>query len=131
MFVLIDVLSQDWPDQLPLIKPINETVGAGQDATGQYGWELDVPVVLYCFSFCVVCILILVQVGQAYTAAMQGNANTTGPMPNKMDQLGVSTLVLQQTFSPDLSGTFQQPRFSIVTLCVLSLSLAGGGCCAP
>ena len=74
---------QGWPDKLSLIKAINETVDAGNDATGQYGWELDVPVVMFSFSFCVVCILILVQVDNNFTVDMQGYENTTESMSKR------------------------------------------------
>ncbi len=57
---LINVLSQAWPEELPLI--INGTLETGDDGSVQYGWQLDLPVVMFSFSFCVICILILVQV---------------------------------------------------------------------
>ncbi len=53
---------QGWPDELPLL--INGTVDTGNNATTRYDWQLDLPVVLFSFGYCIVCLLILVQVGQ-------------------------------------------------------------------
>ena len=64
---------QGWPDELPLI--INGTLGTGKDGTTEYGWQLDIPVVMFGFCFCVIVLLILVQVIVLYRPAQVHHDN--------------------------------------------------------
>jgi hypothetical protein len=59
---------QGWPDELPLI--INGTLDTGNNGAKEYGWQLDIPVVLFGFCFCITVLLILVQVSQIHQLYM-------------------------------------------------------------
>jgi hypothetical protein len=65
--ILFLFLLQSWPDELPLFKTGNP-VDAGnlneKNVTFSSEWQIDAPVVIFSFGFCVICLLILVQVGQ-------------------------------------------------------------------
>ncbi len=79
-FCTYSLVLQGWPeDELPLF--INGTLDTGNHSSVQNGWQLDIPVVVFSFGFCVVCLLILVQVCETRAIDIQADVCTIRSMP--------------------------------------------------